>query len=154
MQTRSLRIVTLVLWLGLIGIALALAFGTQRGRRFMTHPHQARAEVHLWVHDHRLVAAAVFVAVYIVVAMAGLPVWWLQILGGFSFGLGWGIFWCALSSTIAACCCFVLSRFVLRDWFEKRVESRMSKLHTLAETLGHNGLLTVMVIRLMHVMPF
>jgi uncharacterized membrane protein YdjX (TVP38/TMEM64 family) len=154
MQTRTLRLITLLVWLILIATALTLAFGTQKGRRFMANPHHARADVRAWVHHRHLIAPATFVAVYLVVAMAGLPVWWLQITAGFAFGLGWGIFWCALASTLAACACFVLARFVLREWFEKRVESRMAKLHTLAETLGHNGLLTVMVIRLMHVMPF
>jgi uncharacterized membrane protein YdjX (TVP38/TMEM64 family) len=47
-----------------------------------------------------------------------------------------------------------MSRWIAADWFHKRIENRMEKIRKLDEMLGHNGLLVVITVRLIHVLPF
>src|SRR6185436_6076927 len=84
----------------------------------------------------------------------GLPVWWLQILAGYGFGLLMGVIWSQIGATLGATTVFQISRWLGADWFHQKVESKATKLKAIDERLGHNGLLVVMAVRLMHFLPF
>ena len=117
-------------------------------------PQAARQQVQGWVHHHRLLAPLIFVAVYTAVALLALPLLWLQMLAGYTFGLLLGVFWSQVAATIAAPMILLFSRWLAAGWFHRKIESRMEKLRALDEKLGHNGFLVVMAVRLTHVMPF
>jgi uncharacterized membrane protein YdjX (TVP38/TMEM64 family) len=82
-----------------------------------------------------------------------LPVWWLQILAGYGFGLLGGVLWCEVGATLGSVAAMHVSRWIAADFFHRRVESRLKKLRELDEKLGHNGFLVVIAVRLMHFMP-
>jgi uncharacterized membrane protein YdjX (TVP38/TMEM64 family) len=117
-------------------------------------PAEARLTVQSWVHRHRVIAPLIFVSIYIALALLALPLWWLQMLGGYSFGIFLGVMWSQIGATIAAPITVMLSSWIAADWFHRKIESRMAKLRALDEKLGHNGFLVVMAVRLTHLMPF
>lgn len=142
---RNLRLVVF----GLLLCAIAAAAIV-----LLRDPTAARAQVQSWVHRHRLLAPVTYVSIYIAIALLALPLLWLQMIGGYTFGLIGGVFWSQLGATIAAPMILLLSRWLAADWFHRKVESKMEKLRALDEKMGHNGFLVVMAIRLTHVMPF
>jgi len=141
--------VLIILILLAIGCALFL-FGTREGRILMHHPHR----LHDLVVAHRVTVVIVFVAVYLVMGILAMPVWWLQILSGYCFGLVWGIFMSQFTYTLAAICTTQLSHWLAGDLVHQKLESRREKLRKLDEKMGHNGLLVVMAVRLSHFIPF
>ena len=151
---RVVRFVVLGILLCAIGLATYGLFATSYGRQIVHDPHRLRGDVDRWVSDHRIFAPAIYVIVYIVVAFLGLPLWWLWMISGYTFGIAMGVVWSQLAGTIAAPMILLFSRWLAADWFHEKVEARTAKLHALMERLGHNGFLVVMCIRLMHVMPF
>jgi uncharacterized membrane protein YdjX (TVP38/TMEM64 family) len=143
------RWVSLLILIFLAALAAYFLFHTETGARWRHRDYvQAR------VHEHKLIAPAAFVVAYIVLAVLVLPVWWLQVLAGFCFGLLPAILVCEVGSTLAALATVSVSRWLAGDWFHSRVESQMARLRSLDEKLGKNGLLVVLTIRLLHVVPF
>jgi len=124
-------------------------YGTPQGRQF-----QDKKFVHAWVHAHPCAAPTIFVVAYMVMSVLLLPVWWLQIVAGHAFGLVMGVVWCQLAATIGAVLGLSISRWLVGGWFRARFETRIQKLHFWQEKMGHNGLLVVMAVRLLHVLPF
>lgn len=144
-----LRFAMLAALLALAVVAWRVLFHTSLGEQL-----RHRDTVHAWVHAHRLIAPAILFAAYVVCATLMLPVWWLQIIAGFSFGLFYGALLCVAGSVCGATTSLHVSRWLVGDWFRARYESRMTRLRAFDEKLGHNGLLVVMGVRLCHMLPF
>src|SRR5438067_17819 len=72
-----------------------------------------------WVHAHRVVAPLMLAGVYFVFAVLMLPVWWLQVLAGYCFGLVMGVFWCEVGAVTGAVMSLLLSRWLVGEWFHR-----------------------------------
>ncbi len=149
-----LKYLTVAIWVALMGAAIWFLFGTELGSRVWSHTETLSRQSHQFVRRHWLLAPVVFVAVYIFLGLLALPIWWLQLLGGVGFGLYYGCGLSLIGSTVSATLSVLLVRWLAADWFHQRVESRMEKLRSMDELMGHNGFLVVMTIRLMHMLPF
>jgi uncharacterized membrane protein YdjX (TVP38/TMEM64 family) len=150
------RLLALILLLALAASAIYFLLGTPTGRHLRSphHLREHREQTHQWVHRHPITAPAALIASYIVLGVLALPLWWLQILAGYCFGPWLGISWCVIGATLAAVCASGVSRWIGADWFHQKIESHMAKLRKLDQTMGHNGLLVVMTVRLCHLLPF
>lgn len=125
-----------------------------RGQLLLKDPHRFGEHVRGWVHHHRAVAPACYIAVYIAVAVVGLPVWWLQVLSGYGFGIVQGVIFTQIAATISATCIFKLSHWLGADWFHEKLEGKVARLQKINASMGHNGLLIVLGTRLLHFLPF
>jgi uncharacterized membrane protein YdjX (TVP38/TMEM64 family) len=131
-------------------------FGTETGRslRDVQRLQATGADVRLWVAWHPAAAPAVFLTIYITCAILALPVWWLQILSGYAWGLAGGI---ALSLA-GHICGSVVTMYVVRwlggEWFHARASHKMARFRRITEGLGHNGLLVVLAARVCYVVPY
>jgi uncharacterized membrane protein YdjX (TVP38/TMEM64 family) len=153
-RPRIIRTAVLVFIAVAILTATALLLGTEQGRQLLHDPQAHGRRVRGWVTAHPIIAPAVYISAYVLVGLLALPIWWLEVLAGFGFGLPLGTVWSLVARMIAATGSAALSRFLLANWFHTRVESHMQRLHKLDEQLGHNGLLVVSAIRLAHFLPF
>src|SRR5258706_6647218 len=148
-RSSALRLLVLILLILLaIGCAIFL-FGTQQGHDLRHHPKK----LHDWVTTHRLLVVVVFIAVYLIIAIVAMPVWWLQILSGYCFGLIGGIFMSQICYTLAAVITCKLSNWLAGQYVHEKLEARREKLRKLYEKLGHNWLLVVMAYRLCTIVP-
>jgi uncharacterized membrane protein YdjX (TVP38/TMEM64 family) len=138
----------------LIAAAVYGLFFTTHGARLRADPHQAGQDFHAWVDGHGVVAPLVFVALFVAVSLTLVPVWWLQILAGYGFGLWFGILYTLVGAALGAAAGFLVSRTLIADWVQLKFEARHAKLRELDEKMGHNGLLVVMAVRLTHLVPF
>ncbi|HVT88131.1 MAG TPA: VTT domain-containing protein [Tepidisphaeraceae bacterium] len=143
--------------LGIVAILAIVAAGmmlfTEQGREIRNDPREFGKKMRQWVELHPLEAPLAYIAAYTIVGALALPVWWLPVLAGHAFGLVAGIFWTQIASTSAAIAAGTLSRFLLADWFRRRIEAHTVRLQQLDEKLGHNGLLAVFAVRLAHFIP-
>jgi uncharacterized membrane protein YdjX (TVP38/TMEM64 family) len=149
-RSTAIRLFTLILLILLAIAAAILLFATEAGHNLRHHPDTLRH----WLQNHRLLLGLSFIFAYILVGAVAMPVWWLQILSGYCFGLIPGILMTALSSTLAAIATRNLSHWLGGGYVHDKLEARRARLRQLDEKLGHNGLLVVMATRLSHVIPF
>lgn len=148
------RLLLLLVLLALMAGVLYVLFYTPTGQRLREDPRKLHPEFGHWVGTHRVIAPAAFVLLFVVASVCLLPVWWLQILAGYGFGLWMGIAWSLAGAVAGACCSFMVSRTLLADYIHRKFEARHAKLRELDEKMGHNGLMIVMAARLMHFLPF
>jgi uncharacterized membrane protein YdjX (TVP38/TMEM64 family) len=148
------RLLTLLFLLSLVAAALYALFYTDFGRQLRLDRHAAGRAFHDWVDTHRLVAPLILVALLIAAGLTSLPVWPIQILAGYGFGLWLGVTYTLVGAACAALASYFAARLLLADWVRNKFEARHAKLRELDEKMGHNGLLIVMAARLMHFIPF
>ncbi|MGE5612496.1 MAG: TVP38/TMEM64 family protein [Bacillota bacterium] len=113
-----------------------------------------REMVRTWLEQWPGVAPAVFIAGYATIGTLALPVWWMQVIAGYCFGLGMGLAWCLLGDVISAVSSMTLAHWLFGRWFSQRAMLYRSKLRRWDEKLAHNGLLVVVATRMSFVMPF
>ena len=144
------------------GAALAVAAGaaawamweTPLGRALRHDPGRAAAGVRGFADTHAVACPVAFVAVYLLASVLCVPVWWLQVLAGAAFGLWSGGGMCLAGSAVGAAATAAVADWFAGDWYHTRIESRAARLRWLDRALGQHGLLTVMAVRLTHVVPF
>lgn len=156
MMTRDtvLRSAALAILASLLGVALVLLIVTPQGLALMHNPHLFGQDVRGWVARHPVESPGLLIVAYLLCTLVALPVWWLQVLAGYGFGLIFGMGWCILASGIAAVATAELGQWLAAGAVQVRVNQRMARLRRLQQNLGHNGLLVVMAVRLTHVVPF
>jgi uncharacterized membrane protein YdjX (TVP38/TMEM64 family) len=153
-RRRWIRAAMIAVLLILLCGAIYFLFFTAPGQELRGNRKQLEADVRAMVHRHRLIAPAMFLSTYLLFAVLALPIWWLELIAGMAFGLWAGTFWSVIGGTIGATITVIISRWIAAEWFHERIESRMDRLRKLDQTLGHNGLLVVMTVRLIHLLPF
>jgi len=140
--------------LALLGVAVYLLFTTAVGAQLRTDPQLLADRARRLNFQYPLLCVAAFVLIYFFTSLAMLPVWWLQILGGAAFGLYETTALSVFTATVGSLASAGISRWVASDWLQSRVESRLKKLERIDQALGHNGLLVVFAVRLIHLLPF
>src|SRR4051794_35270712 len=83
---KIIRLIVLSLLVAAIITAAILLFTTDTGKQILDDPRKAGADVREWVAHHRLAAPVAYIALYVLLVLLMLPVWWLQILSGIGFG--------------------------------------------------------------------
>lgn len=100
-----------------------------------------------------LLAATVFSLLYIALASLSVPgaAAVLTLAGGALFGLFWGTVLVSFASSIGATFGFLLSRFLLRDWIERRFPQEAARVN---EGIRRDGALYLFSVRVVAVFPF
>jgi uncharacterized membrane protein YdjX (TVP38/TMEM64 family) len=100
-----------------------------------------------------LLAATVFSLLYIALASLNVPgaAAVLTLAGGALFGLAWGTVLVSFASSIGATFGFLLSRFLLRDWVERRFPAEAARVN---EGIQRDGALYLFSVRIVAVFPF
>ncbi len=102
--------------------------------------------------DHRLMVIAFYMVIYILITSLSLPGAAIMTLaGGALFGLWVGTLVVSFASTIGATLACFVSRFVLRDWVQRKFSD---KLKTVNEGVEREGALYLLTLRLIPVFPF
>lgn len=151
-----LRVILLGCLLCAILLASVWLFGTETGRnlRDVQQLRGTGADARRWVAAHPAAAPVLFLTVYIACAVLALPVWWLQILSGYAWGLAGGIAWSLGAHTCGSVVAMYFVRWLGGAWFHARANRKMARFRRIAEGLGHNGLLVVLAARVCYVVPY
>jgi pyruvate/2-oxoglutarate dehydrogenase complex dihydrolipoamide dehydrogenase (E3) component/uncharacterized membrane protein YdjX (TVP38/TMEM64 family) len=141
----------------LLALAVVLAIGAFFAfdlARFLRFDYflARKDEIEAWRAAHRLVAAGVFVAIYVAVAALSLPgAALMTLVGGALFGVAAGTVLVSFASSIGATLAFLAARFLLRDWVQRRFGSG---LHAIDEGIRREGAFYLFALRLVPLFPF
>jgi uncharacterized membrane protein YdjX (TVP38/TMEM64 family) len=102
--------------------------------------------------QHFLLALLLFFVVYVVLTALSLPAAaTLTVLAGFLFGRWWGTGVVSLASTLGATLAFLSSRYLFRDWVQRRFGARMKPIF---DGVERDGAYYLFLLRLVPVVPF
>jgi len=141
---------------GLIIVLAALVAGYfvfDLGRFFSLDYFKAQqAAIEAYRAGHPLLTAGLFLLIYVAVTALSFPgAAVLTLVAGAIFGLWWGTLIVSFASTIGATLAFLASRFLLRDWVQKRFGDRLKAINAGVEKEGGFYLFTL---RLVPAFPF
>jgi uncharacterized membrane protein YdjX (TVP38/TMEM64 family) len=118
----------------------------------LSYIKESRESFQLLYSQHRLAVIAGFMLIYIVVTSLSLPGGAVMgLAAGALFGLLTGAIAVSFASTIGATIACVVSRFMLRDWIQKRFGDRLK---TINEGIEREGAFYLFTLRLIPVFPF
>lgn len=105
-----------------------------------------------WIESHGLLGLAVFLAIYVLAAVAIVPQAVLKVAAGGLFGSLLGVIIASIGSTLGATTCFLISRYVARGTLMKRLKQgpRFKRLDLMTHK---HGALIVAVSRLIPIFP-
>src|ERR1043166_7901227 len=110
------------------GLVAFFALGLERYLSIVTL-RQHRSVLRAWVETSGLLAALIFMAVYIVTVAFSLPgATILTIASGFLFGPGWGTVLVVISATLGATVLFSIAKTTLGDVFRAKVRAWLPRL--------------------------
>jgi uncharacterized membrane protein YdjX (TVP38/TMEM64 family) len=92
-------------------------------------------------------------AVYVPASVLLIPGSWLSLAGGFAFGMLKALAAVSAGSTVGACAAFLVSRFLLRGWIERRL-ANSPRLRALDRAVEREGFKIVLLTRLSPILPF
>ena len=138
-----------------LGVALAIgAFFAFDLARFLNFDYflARKDEIEAWRAAHPLIAPGAFVAIYVTVAALSLPgAALMTLVGGALFGVAAGTVLVSFASSIGATLAFLVARFVLRDWVQRRFGSG---LQAIDQGIRREGAFYLFALRLVPLFPF
>jgi uncharacterized membrane protein YdjX (TVP38/TMEM64 family) len=136
-----------------IGVAVAAFFYFDLGRFLSLQAlKDNRDDLLLFTETHSAVAAALFVLAYVAVTGLSLPgAVILTLAGGFLFGAVWGTLFVNLGATAGATLAFLASRYLLRDWVERKFGKWLGPVQ---QGFEKNAFSYLMTLRLIPLFPF
>ncbi|HYV38623.1 MAG TPA: TVP38/TMEM64 family protein [Gemmataceae bacterium] len=142
-------------WILVVGLVLAIVLFYALGLQDYFGWDHVNANLDDWqtaAREHLAVALVVYFLIYVAVTALSLPVAGIvTAVAGALFGrwLGTGVV--SVASTLGAVLAFLSSRYIFRDWVERRFGSRLEALNRGVERDGAYYLLTL---RLVPLFPF
>ena len=136
-----------------IGVAVAAFFYFDLGRFLSLNVLKDNRDYLLtFTETHSAVAAALFVLVYVAVTGLSLPgAVILTLAGGFLFGFVWGTLFVNLGATTGATLAFLASRYLLRDWVERKFGKWLGPVQ---QGFTNNAFSYLLTLRLIPLFPF
>lgn len=111
-----------------------------------------RGELTAFVAAHRILAYAIFVAIYALATLFALPgVLWITIAGGFLFGLVGGSLATTVGATIGATGLFLAARYLFADFFRRRAGSFLQRVEA---GFQRNAVSYLLSMRFIPIVPF
>ncbi|MBD1936308.1 TVP38/TMEM64 family protein [Microcoleus sp. FACHB-68] len=98
-------------------------------------------------------AVCLFVGVFALATVVGIPGVIFPVVAGAVFGLFWGTFWSVVGATLGAVGAFWMSRYLLRGWAERRFADG-GVLHQLNVAITGNPFAFVVAVRFAPISPF
>ena len=136
-----------------IVVAVAAFFYFDLGRFLSLQALQDNRDYLLsFTESQSALAAALFVLIYVAVVGLSLPgAVILTLAGGFLFGAVWGTLFVNLGATTGATLAFLASRYLLRDWVERKFGKWLGPVQ---QGFATNAFSYLMTLRLIPLFPF
>ncbi len=146
---KASRILILVAIAAAVGAFFAFDLGRYLSLDFLK---SQQASLAAYVQSNPLAAAGAYAAVYIAVTALSLPgAAILTLAGGAFFGLLWGTVIVSFASSIGATLAFLVSRFLLRDWVQRRFGDKLAPINA---GVAKEGAFYLFALRLVPAFPF
>lgn len=136
----------------LVATFVLIIFFLPPGALSLAALQHSQSQLAHWHAQHPLLAACLFFVVYVVATTLSIPgATLLTLLGGALFGLIQGTFLVAIAATIGATLAMLSSRYLLREWVQRRFSRMMV---TVNRGVERDGSRYLFALRLAPVFPF
>jgi uncharacterized membrane protein YdjX (TVP38/TMEM64 family) len=138
----------------LVIAALAAVFFAFDLRQYLSFAYlkSSRQFFQAYYVDHQLLTIVGYMAVYILVTALSLPgALILTLAGGALFGLWLGLLLISFASTVGATLAFLVARFLLKDFIQKRFGEKLTAIN---KGIERDGAFYLFTLRLVPVFPF
>jgi len=138
----------------LVVIGLIIAFRVFHLGEYLTLAYVKESQKHFTMlyEENRALVISVYIAIYLLVTSLSLPgAAVLGLAAGSLFGLLTGTIVVSFASTIGATLACAVSRFILRDWVQKKFGDRLKMVN---EGIEKEGAFYLFTLRLIPVFPF
>lgn len=143
--------IKLFLLAGLLTLA-GTAFWLFRGVLSLDYLASQEVQLRTWQQQSPWLAAAAAVAVYVVVTGLSLPgATALTLVCGWYFGFWQGLLIVSFGSTGGAMVAFLITRYLLRDWIQSKMQQRLGRIN---EAFEREGAFYLFTLRLVPAVPF
>ncbi|MCG6201859.1 dihydrolipoyl dehydrogenase [Psychromonas antarctica] len=113
---------------------------------------QQQALMNSYIADHFILAIVIYFSLYIIATALSVPgAAIFTLLGAALFGFWWSLFLVSFASTIGATLAFLFSRYLLRDWVQKKFSGSLKAIN---QGITKEGYLYLLTLRLIPVFPF
>ncbi len=150
MNASTLKKIVLIL---LLAAVIAMFFVLELNRYFtLAYLKESRAHFGAFYGEHRVFTIVVYMLAYIAVTALSLPGAAIMTLaGGALFGFVTGFIAVSFASTIGASLAFLASRYLLREWVEKKLGDRLQAVN---DGIEKEGAFYLFSLRLIPLFPF
>jgi uncharacterized membrane protein YdjX (TVP38/TMEM64 family) len=138
----SVLFLTLFVWIYFSGILNYISLDSVKANRdFLV----------IFTQDHYWLVVAIFILIYTLLILFCFPIGWIMTLvGGYLFGL-WTVIYVNIAIAIGCTSVFLLVRYVIGDWVQKKFAKRLVKFN---KGLEKNKISYLLTLRLMPIFPF
>jgi dihydrolipoamide dehydrogenase len=149
MKNNTLKLIVLFAAAALIGIFFAFDLH----QYFTLSELKARQQsFEAFYSDHKMITIAIYMIIYIVMAALSLPgAAVMTLAGGALFGVWIGLIAVSFASTIGATLAFIVARFLLKDYVQKKFKD---KLKAINDGVARDGNFYLFTLRLVPIFPF
>lgn len=147
-----LAIIAVFIVLGVSALTAMLLHPT--GRALLDDPQQAGQQVRQWVLANPVTAEVTILLAYILLTLIAMPVWWINVLAGYSFGLTGGTVRCVIAAAIAAAITAHLWKYLAGDLAHSGRLTRYRIIRLLESYATKYGFSVVLVTRVARLLPF
>ncbi|MDA3896142.1 MAG: VTT domain-containing protein, partial [Desulfobacteraceae bacterium] len=149
MKNNTLKLIVLFAAAALIGIFFAFDLH----QYFTLSELKARQQsFEAFYSDHKMITIAIYKIIYIVMAALSLPgAAVMTLAGGALFGVWIGLIAVSFASTIGATLAFIVARFLLKDYVQKKFKD---KLKAINDGVARDGNFYLFTLRLVPIFPF
>ncbi len=108
----------------------------------------------IYIGEHPTLTPLYLIIAKIVGAILFFPGTPLTLLAGATLGTFYGSIISVIGNTIGAVAAFLISRFLLKDYVQKNIITKYKGIDKYEKRLTNNGLVTVIILRLIPLFPF
>ena len=149
MTNKILKIIIILIFIGTISFGLFFDYSQYFSFEMIKSQHEKLNE---FIKLNYSFSIVVFFIIYIIVTAFALPFGALKtILAGALFGLIPGVILTSFASSIGSTLCLLMSRFVLKDYVEKKYSKYLEKIN---EGIKRDGIYYLFFLRLSPIFPF
>ena len=150
--TNSLQWIKKLLLLAVVLVIAATVYWQFREALSIDYLASQESQLRQWQLDFPLLAATAGVAIYVAVAGLSLPgAAVLTLAYGWYFGFWEGLLVVSFGSTGGAMVAFLLSRYLLRDWVQSKMQDRLTRIN---EAFEREGAYYLFTLRIVPAVPF
>lgn len=105
----------------------------------------------LWINQNHKLSSIIYILIYLFSCIFLVPVSIITLAGGFIFGLFQGIILASISSTLGATISFLLGRYLVKSWVQKKI---INKHKIINQIMNKQDFITILLLRLIPTIPF
>ncbi|OUU78773.1 MAG: hypothetical protein CBC38_06570 [Gammaproteobacteria bacterium TMED78] len=105
----------------------------------------------LWINQNHKLSSIIYILIYLFSCIFLVPVSIITLAGGFIFGLFQGIILASISSTLGATISFLLGRYLVKSWVQKKI---INKHKIINQIMNKQDFITILLLRLIPAIPF